>query len=81
MGRPRDTYNTDPVVQKRREYRLKHYYATREQALQALAIAHAQQIARLIQVNLTPETQQRLEQYLLDNFKFKTKPLDIENEL
>lgn len=76
MGRPKDRYSTDVIVQKRREYRLKRYYATKEQTLQALSRVHAEQIARLLQVKLTPETQTALEQYLLGNFKFKAKPLD-----
>lgn len=81
MGRPKDTLNTDPIIRKQRDYRLQRYYATKQQAQQALAMAHAQQIARVIQINLTPETQARLEQYLLDNFKFKPKPIDNENTL
>lgn len=81
MGRPRDKYSNNPARERHREVARSHYYRTRDQALRGLASIHATAIIQQLKLDLTPEQSKQLQDYMIENFKFRTLPLVKEDEV
>lgn len=81
MGRPRDNYSNNPARERHREVARSHYYRTRDQVLRGQAVLHVQRLAQQLNLQLTPEQSQQLEDYMIENFRFRTLPLAKEDQV